>query len=209
MDYDTITSPTAIPSGKLTPIDVIDSGMVSRWIPVGSALRGEVDTGSGELSNRLVDIAAGTATIVETLGGGVYHAAGEEIGFHLDIGDVDTERVAYVRVVFTHTQASADTPIFKVKFSTSWLDNVGALTSVTGAAITTTFTTLTLTAHTNAATANAWEFTLPSATSGYIAAKSLPQAPFIILGVELDNLGGASADEIALRGVILYYYRKN
>jgi len=201
------SSPTLMDVGKTIHGSVVDSGLICKWVPVTDARMGEVLV-VADLSYRFVDLAAGTATMINTLGGAVYHAEGEEVVWDLDIGDMDTEQISYVRLVFTHTQANADTPIFKIRWSTNWLDDLGPLTAVTGAAITTTYTTQTFGAHTCTATANAVEVTLPAASSGIIPASSFPNTPRLLFGVELDAYGGIGADELALTGFYLWYHRR-
>ena len=198
-------SPQLMQGGKTISEPPIDSGLIGRWIPAVKARFGET---AADLSYKAVNLAAGTATIVNTLGGLVIAAAGQEIVWDLDIGDMDTERVSYIRVVFSHTSADVDAPIFKVRWSTNWLDDLNPLTAVTGAAITTTYTTQTFGAHTVAATANAVEVTLPAASSGIIPANSFPNTGRLLLGVEADSLGGAAASELAIQGIYMWYYRK-
>jgi hypothetical protein len=167
------------------------------WIPVN------VFMGLLESTNLLTSLGAGAAVLQEAqsdseLAGLQAGADGDEIYTMLPIPwDMDLTQPMRFRVWFGHTQATADTPVFKVLYK--FIAKQIALSDAGSSAD----ETVTFTAHTNAATANALEITAwaESASETYWREGDFG----ILLCLEIDSLGSASANEITIMGLEIQY----
>lgn len=114
--------------------------------------------------------------------------------------DMDRDAVVRGRIYFQHNATAADAPIFK--WLTKFYAKQAALTEFFAAPdVTTTFA-----AHTCSTTAASLEVTNWNDLSwdDYIVSEDV----FVAFGVELDDLGGSSADECVLLGVEIEYQVK-
>lgn len=125
-------------------------------------------------------------------------AAGDEVYHSMMLPwDLDPDHPLRFRVVFVHTSTDADTPVWKLSYKF-----IGKQAAISDAADSPD-ELLTFAAHTCSTTANTLEVTLwkKSASNTKIASTDVA----VLLALECDNLGSASADEILLVGLEMQY----
>jgi hypothetical protein len=151
----------------------------------------------------LVSLGAGAAILQEVVAGAeivglAMGAAGDEIYHFMPIPwDLDRDFPIRYRVWFSHSATDADAPIWKVfaKF-------IGKQIAITDAA-SSGDDALTFGAHTVSTTADALEVT---AWKEGVSHNKIAETDFgMLLSVECDNLGSASANEITLLGLEIDY----
>lgn len=165
------------------------------WKPISSFL-----SGIGENSGRQYALAGPTTTVVfgqlttSTIIGMIAHAAGDLI---TDIGylfqELDYNYPIYMQVLFSSASADVDSPVFKFHYAP--LVNAAVIPAVTG-------TTISFDAK-----ASEGQYKLSVTAAKTITASTFTKGTQYIYGLEADNLGGASADEVYILGLIYYGYK--
>jgi hypothetical protein len=189
---------------------LIEPGMMMKNLFATDARKEETDTGAGELSLRIKDGGGITATnIIETDAKAVIAAAGELVRWDVECSDIDFTREIRAIPVFKHTSTDADTPIFKLHYNTAAFGSFdpNADPPLAAAAEPTLDSSQTYTAHTCSTTANTIEWVTPDTSKGILPANTFrDNIPTLMLGLEADNLGSASANEIQIWKLILLYF---
>lgn len=162
-----------------------------------------------DTSVRALDIGGSPTPMIITAGGAVVAADDQCAKFYVDISDMDTAREIIITPIlfFTSSETTTDT-VVKVHWVSNGAfdpDNVaaGAAEPTCFASNTITYNALTL------AGANKVHY-VPAATSkGIIAAGTFPpDAPELIVGVEVDAMGSADANELYIQGMRISYFPK-
>lgn len=156
-----------------------------------------------ESGGTLTSLGAGAAVFQESvaaaeLAGIQWGGDGDEIYHFMPIPwDMDSTQPMRFRVWFSHSQAAADTPVFKVHYKFI-APQVAVSDAASSADEIVTFAT-----HTNAATANALEVTAWAESNSHDYWR---RGDFgLLLCLEGDSLGSASDSEITIYGLEIQY----
>lgn len=167
-------------------IQAID--FASQW--VGSPLTGQ---GAG------TPVFGASGVAASELTGILVGAAGDEL-YHMmpPPWDMNTELDPWIRLIFSHDSTDADTPDFLCSFK--WVSKQAALTDAASSAD----ATATIAAHTVSTTSGALERTLWARATG-LGDAHVAEDIALMLAVEFNGLGSASADEIVFHWAELAY----